>query len=233
MTYEQLPLFSDDGEPRKRCSQCKQFKPLSEFGTHRSMSDGLRSACKECCRISDNEYRQRHPDKVKAKKQRYLDSGGREKARTYSREYQRAHKEERQSYMERWRAENRDRYLEYARRYGQQHKDEIKQKRRAKYAENPHPFNEMRQRRRARIKHAPGAHTAQDLERQHERQHGCCYWCSKPLESDATIDHVIPLVRGGSNNPDNLVIACRSCNSRKRTRIPYTEWQPPNPLKPD
>lgn len=34
----------------------------------------------------------------------------------------------------------------------------------------------------------------------------------------ATIDHVIPLCKGGSDDLENLVIACMSCNSRKGSK---------------
>ncbi len=37
------------------------------------------------------------------------------------------------------------------------------------------------------------------------------------------IDHVIPVSRGGGSEPDNLVVACRLCNRRKKDRTPY-EW---------
>jgi len=31
----------------------------------------------------------------------------------------------------------------------------------------------------------------------------------------ATVDHVIPLSRGGSDHPSNMVVACRPCNLKK------------------
>lgn len=39
----------------------------------------------------------------------------------------------------------------------------------------------------------------------------------------AGVDHVVPLVKGGSNGPDNLVIACSTCNLRKNDKLPH-EW---------
>ena len=40
-----------------------------------------------------------------------------------------------------------------------------------------------------------------------------CQHCG--ATSDLTIDHITPLVRGGSNELDNLQFLCKSCNSRK------------------
>lgn len=51
-----------------------------------------------------------------------------------------------------------------------------------------------------------------------------CTYCG---DSDAdTIDHVVPLSRGGGNELENLVLACRSCNTAKGTRIYPDEWSP-------
>lgn len=74
--------------------------------------------------------------------------------------------------------------------------------------------------RRARKKAAPGRHTVQDIRNQYERQKGKCYWCSNKL-AKYEIDHIVPLSRGGSNWPDNLVIACPGCNRSRNNKLPH------------
>jgi len=46
----------------KRCSRCKNTKPLSEFNKNQSNKDGLRSCCKECKKTTDKKYRQNHKE---------------------------------------------------------------------------------------------------------------------------------------------------------------------------
>jgi 5-methylcytosine-specific restriction endonuclease McrA len=47
-----------------------------------------------------------------------------------------------------------------------------------------------------------------------------CAYCGRPptFTDPLAVDHVVPLVRGGTNSLDNLVAAHRSCNSRKGGR---------------
>lgn len=47
-----------------------------------------------------------------------------------------------------------------------------------------------------------------------------CRYCGDPVSADLTIDHVIPRCQGGGDDLNNLVVACRSCNSRKGGRTP-------------
>lgn len=51
--------------------------------------------------------------------------------------------------------------------------------------------------------------------------HGRCLYCGEECGDDGHIDHVIPVVRGGSNASWNLALACGSCNLRKRDRTPW------------
>ena len=48
------------------------------------------------------------------------------------------------------------------------------------------------------------------------RDGGRCQYCSAPAES---IDHVVPRSRGGQHVWENVVAACRACNTRKRDRM--------------
>jgi 5-methylcytosine-specific restriction endonuclease McrA len=74
-------------------------------------------------------------------------------------------------------------------------------------------------RRRALKRGNGGTHTAADISSQFTRQKGLCFYCHEKLLA-YHVDHVMPLVRGGSNGPENLVIACPSCNMRKNARHP-------------
>lgn len=51
-----------------------------------------------------------------------------------------------------------------------------------------------------------------------------CRWCGKQLSfRESTVDHVIPLARGGTNHVKNLVIACEACNRRRGRDMPEVE----------
>ena len=48
-----------------------------------------------------------------------------------------------------------------------------------------------------------------------------CVYCAAPLDIDiATIDHVLPLAKGGVHSPGNLVAACGRCNRLKGDLLP-------------
>jgi 5-methylcytosine-specific restriction endonuclease McrA len=49
-----------------------------------------------------------------------------------------------------------------------------------------------------------------------------CVYCSTHLDHrSATLDHVVPLARGGAHDPGNLVVACAPCNRLKGDLLPY------------
>ena len=59
------------------------------------------------------------------------------------------------------------------------------------------------------------------------RDHFECQYCQfKGSPSHLTIDHVIPRSRGGQDTWNNLVTACRKCNSKKGGRLPHEAGMP-------
>ena len=52
-----------------------------------------------------------------------------------------------------------------------------------------------------------------------------CYYCRRSFRpQDLTMDHIVPLARGGRSTKDNLVACCKECNTRKKTLLPM-EWE--------
>ena len=54
---------------------------------------------------------------------------------------------------------------------------------------------------------------------------GVCYYCGKKVRpAELTMDHIIPLSRGGKSERSNIVAACKECNNRKKYLLP-SEWE--------
>ncbi|MFC1826791.1 HNH endonuclease [Thermodesulfobacteriota bacterium] len=52
-----------------------------------------------------------------------------------------------------------------------------------------------------------------------------CYYCARLFKpKDLTMDHIVPLARGGRSTKDNLVACCKECNNKKKTLLPI-EWE--------
>lgn len=90
-------------------------------------------------------------------------------------------------------------------------------------AENKEARRAAEHRREAHKRNADGTHTAMDEKMQYKVQKGKCHWCGVDVGEIFHVDHVIPLSRGGSNGPENIVIACVSCNTSKGNKMP-NEW---------
>ncbi|MCL0035739.1 HNH endonuclease [Thermodesulfovibrionales bacterium] len=53
---------------------------------------------------------------------------------------------------------------------------------------------------------------------------GRCYYCnSKVHPRDLTMDHVVPLIRGGKSTKGNVVASCKECNTKKGYLLHF-EW---------
>ena len=57
------------------------------------------------------------------------------------------------------------------------------------------------------------------------RSSGVCHYCGRVFPAQRlTMDHVVPLARGGKTVRSNVVPCCPDCNAKKRYLLPI-EWE--------
>lgn len=119
-----------------------------------------------------------------------------------------------------WREEHPEKVREqWIRRYRENREAELARNRRW-WKQHPEAQSRKLQKRAEQIKDAPGSTYTTDAHVSGRRAlYGdLCYLCGEPADS---IDHVIPLSKGGTHWPANLRPVCRRCNSIKGSTWPY------------
>ena len=54
---------------------------------------------------------------------------------------------------------------------------------------------------------------------------GICHYCQRRIPArELTMDHIVPIARGGRSTKGNLVPACKACNNQKKQLLPM-EWE--------
>lgn len=92
----------------------------------------------------------------------------------------------------------------------------------ARRASDPERSRAKRERAKARRRERLALIGAAPLTRRQkraiaERDGAQCYLCGQTA-AVIHIDHVVPVQRGGTNDPSNLAVACSSCNLRKGSK---------------
>jgi 5-methylcytosine-specific restriction protein A len=59
---------------------------------------------------------------------------------------------------------------------------------------------------------------------QQKTSSGLCHYCGRHVPyKKITMDHLVPLARGGRSTKQNLVPSCKACNNLKKSMLPL-EW---------
>jgi len=215
------------------CRQCHQWFPRAQLAKDRRSRFGVKALCLSCHAERLCQYRRAHPDRIqeanrRSRQKRLLNDP--QSVRAYNRET-----------MRQWRSANHNKAREHQRRdrikhpekhraYRQKYRQSLKGRRKSMlYAQHwriahPEYARTHAARRRARQRLVGGSYTSADVKRQYTAQKGRCYWCGKKVGDTYHVDHVIPLDKGGSNGPENIVIACPFCNDSKGAKLPH-EWE--------
>lgn len=179
----------------------KKLKPPLAHGNS-AYSNGL---CKcDICRAARREYqvahRSKNPDRVN------------EYSRTaYRRDPRRALERKR-----RWEARHPDYWVKYYARPDVRDRATSRMRRWRVTEKGRLRTIQERLARRARETSAPGVATASQIKARIDYYGGLCWVCGVTA---TTVDHVVPLARGGSNWPANLRPACKRCNFSRGARF--------------
>lgn len=227
----------------KFCPACEETKPASSFYVDRQRKDGLSYSCKSCvsqgrpcknpakrvilpldasktcskCGV-EKRLEQFHP----SKSERF----GRAAAcinckKKYAREHHLKNREQRNAWVKAHKMANAEKVKAAGRAYYQSNQEAVSARNKQWRENNPEVVRAYCRNRRALRASAGGKHTQQDVASKLASQKGKCHWCAQKISGTYHVDHVIPLIKGGTNGPENIVIACPSCNMRKQAKMPW------------
>lgn len=190
--------MSNDTPQQKRCTKCGRELPATTefFYSNRGGKFGLYSRCKQCRNEVSRQWGKDHPDKRAIYSKNWINNHRPQKNALKRASYHRHKNEQR---------------------------EEIRARNRASYKRHPENAKASKARRKAKLYNAGGHFTAKDVRRIGELQNWRCWWCGKKCRNKYHIDHRVPLSKGGTNWPDNLVITCSFCNLSKGNKLPE-EW---------
>lgn len=180
----------------RECSGCHQSKPASEFQRDRTKGDGLRTRCRPCVNGVNAIYRGTHRSEIAAIGKAWAVKN-RRRTRAATKRYRQRHPDRQARIQANWRRKAKVARAQYNQRWWREHP-------------------EAHHRRRVRLLQAKGTFTAAEFRALCAAHGNRCLACGekKPLSAD----HVVPLIKGGSNYIANIQPLCVPCNSSKGTK---------------
>lgn len=229
----------------KTCISCGTLKPLSEFPDRKGSKDGKRNQCNVCRSEQQAQYRQRNQVRIREYRKTYYQEHKEEAIRSavewnrqnpekateykkkwkarnpdYQRRYHLLHIEKRRAKSNDWHYLNREHVRDLHSTWYEAHRDYAKARALEWTRKNPRQARFIRNRREARKRAAGGAFTFEQWENLKSYYDHRCLACGRQEpEIVLTVDHVIPISRGGSDDISNIQPLCGACNCRKHARI--------------
>ncbi|HEX8845872.1 MAG TPA: HNH endonuclease [Pyrinomonadaceae bacterium] len=207
----------------KRCANCQQVKSSGEFFPEKYSASGLRPWCKHCC----SKYQRSATTKARLRNwyKSYVENPEvRERIRAKGRE--RASTPKYKDYRKHYEAtdkckETRNRYRKSERRKIAVRKYKASPKGKITVLKYVHKRRSLK----AQAVHIP--YSEADLAAHFHRFGDVCAYCG--AKKRLTIDHFIPLSKGGLDGLSNFVPACSFCNASKQFREPQ-KWYEAQPF---
>lgn len=185
----------------KLCCRCKATKSIDEFYKNATRRDGISSFCKVCAAQYGATYRSQNPEKVREGRRDWK-ARNPDKVKEMDKRHRNLHLEDRHARHSAWRIRNIDSVRE-------RHKEWQKN--------NSERIREYENNRRARELSAGGDVSLAEWLDLCEKYGNKCLCCKRD-DVKLSMDHVVPISRGGSNTIDNIQPLCKPCNSKKYTK---------------
>lgn len=197
---------------------------------------GLRSNCKECGRnngrtyYKNNEekfkkYRKEHKEQHKDYMHQYYENN-KEQILEYQKEYYEDNKEFYKEYKKEWYENNKDRLLKERKEYYKNNKEKIIEYQKQYNQENPEKIINRNNKRRLKEENQGDGITKEQWFEMMDFFNWECAYSGEYLGKNSkkrTIDHIIPLDKGGFNEIWNCVPMIKNYNSSKHT-YDMLEW---------
>uniref|UniRef100_A0A6H1ZEI5 Putative homing endonuclease n=1 Tax=viral metagenome TaxID=1070528 RepID=A0A6H1ZEI5_9ZZZZ len=200
-------------EPIKCCTKCGKVKPITEFSKKETAKDGYRNRCKACIREEYKIYHATHREEEREFRRRYKTTCP-EKVKEAKRRYRETHREQLIEANRRYKVINQMEIKKRNKKYQHAHPEKARERQRKYYAAHPEKAKEFNRNHRAKKYVAIGKGiTWEEWENICEKYDNQCLACGKAGE--LTIDHIVPLSRGGVHDGSNIQPLCASCNAKK------------------
>lgn len=179
----------------KKCSTCKQVKPVSEFYKRTDRKDKYSSRCKNCHAQAVKKWQENNVDYFKEINKRWKQTHPEQHAQ-HNKKWASKNQDKVQAMNKDWRNRN----PEYGSNWRKNNSDKIRN---------------YQQVRRARIESNGGNLTVEEWNSILNFYGHRCLRCGR-TDVKLTIDHVLPIFFGGTHTIDNVQPLCGPCNSSKR-----------------
>lgn len=206
----------------KTCSDCGITKEIAEFYRDRKNHDGLGYYCRACHKIRRDRNYQKNKDQYKERARIFAQKNP-DKRRKYGRDHYHRYRDEYIAEHHAMTDEERQREKERLREFRRQAAtnpewhERRRQSARALYRRNPAKNLAKIHKRRALVKSNGGTFTAQEWSELCAKYDHRCLACGRKRR--LTIDHVVPVSKGGRNDISNIQPLCFQCNRIKQARI--------------
>lgn len=220
----------------KICITCKVEKAIEEYGKRSANKDGINNKCKVCTREYNRaQHRKNRKKENERSRQYYRDN--RERLVAYRAEYYERNRDLVNAQKRKHYRENKEQLIKKSMEYHWNNRESELKRLRKRYADNKEFYAEQNrrwvqnnpersrmygQRYEARKNSVKQTLTTEEWSDILKYYNDACAYCGMSNKEHLRVngellhqDHVVPLIKKGAYSKENIVPACRSCNSSK------------------